>query len=289
VRRLLIRPGAIGDCIVSLPALECLRADYTEVWVASPNVALVRFADRVRSIASTGLDLLEIRGSEAGPALLDTLAGFDSIISWYGANREQFRDVTRQLGLPFEFLSPLPPEKAGNREPGAAPVHAVDFYLTQARRFSECNAGAVPRIPCRPSRDEKGFVAIQPFSGSPSKNWPLERYRRLARQLERDVPVEWCAGPEECLPGARRFEDLYELGCWLAGARLYIGNDSGITHLAAAVGTPVVALFGPTDPRVWAPRGKLVRVVAAGRPGASMDQIPVAAVTEAARQLLAGA
>lgn len=63
------------------------------------------------------------------------------------------------------------------------------------------------------------------------------------------------------LPGAVRIDDLYLLACWLARARLYIGNDSGITHLAAAVGTPVLALFGPTDPAVWAPRGPHVRVV----------------------------
>ena len=76
------------------------------------------------------------------------------------------------------------------------------------------------------------------------------------------MPVRWCAGPEEPLPGAVRIADLYELACWLATARIYIGNDSGITHLAAAVGTPVVALFGPTDPRIWAPRGPHVRVIA---------------------------
>ena len=58
-----------------------------------------------------------------------------------------------------------------------------------------------------------------------------------------------------------RFENLYDLACWLASARVYIGNDSGITHLAAAVGTPVVAIFGPTDPVVWAPRGKDISLV----------------------------
>jgi ADP-heptose:LPS heptosyltransferase len=114
---------------------------------------------------------------------------------------------------------------------------------------------------------------IHPFSGSASKNWPLERYRDLARWVERRLPVHWCAGPEEPLEGATRFEDLYELACWLGGARMYIGNDSGITHLAAAVGTPVVALYGLTDPRVWAPRGPEVRVVAAGAPGDSIDRI----------------
>jgi heptosyltransferase-3 len=99
---------------------------------------------------------------------------------------------------------------------------------------------------------------IHPFSGSARKNWPLDRFRELAARLP--MPVKWCAGPEESLQDAVRFENLYELGCWLASARLYIGNDSGITHLAAAVGAPVVAIFVASDPVVWAPRGKLVRV-----------------------------
>jgi ADP-heptose:LPS heptosyltransferase len=75
------------------------------------------------------------------------------------------------------------------------------------------------------------------------------------------MPVCWCAGPDDPpLDGAVRIDDLYELARWLAGARLYVGNDSGITHLAAAVGTPVLALFGPSDPGIWAPRGENVRV-----------------------------
>jgi ADP-heptose:LPS heptosyltransferase len=76
------------------------------------------------------------------------------------------------------------------------------------------------------------------------------------------MPVRWCSGEEDPpLDGAVRIDDLYELACWLAGARLYIGNDSGITHLAAAAGAPALALFGPTDPAIWAPRGPNVRVV----------------------------
>jgi ADP-heptose:LPS heptosyltransferase len=63
------------------------------------------------------------------------------------------------------------------------------------------------------------------------------------------------------LEGAVRIENLSELAKRLASARVFVGNDSGISHLAAAVGTPVVALFGPTDPRVWAPRGPMVEVI----------------------------
>ena len=245
----MIRPGAIGDFIVSLPALECLRAGYYEVWTAAANVPLVRFADRARAISSTGLDLLGI--GELPASLLESLRGFDSIVSWYGSNRREFRDLARDLGLPFTFFPALPAEGAGQ--------HAADFYLEQARTLGPCQSDGIPRIACVAEREN--FAVIHPFSGSPKKNWPLEKFRILAAQLERVMPVRWCSGPEDPpLAAAMHYDDLYELACWLARARLYIGNDSGITHLAAAAGTPVLALFGPTDPAVWAPRGTNVRI-----------------------------
>ncbi len=105
----------------------------------------------------------------------------------------------------------------------------------------------------------------------------MNRFRELAARLA--LPVRWCAGPQEVLDDAVRFENLYELGCWLASARVYIGNDSGITHLAAAVGTPVVAIFGPTDAAVWGPRGERVSVLSGGR----LDEIAVSEVVDAAQ------
>ncbi len=249
VRRLVIRPGAIGDFILSLPALECLKTEHFEVWSASRNLSLVRFADRVRSIASTGLDLLSI--ADPPPSLLEELRGFDSIISWYGANRPDFRALTRDLALPFTFFSALPPEEST--------VHATDFYLSQVRSIVPVESEGVPRIPTTVARSD--FAVIHPFSGSPKKNWPLHKFQQVARKLERQMPVRWCSGPDDPpLPKAVRIDDLYELACWLAQARLYIGNDSGITHLAAAVDTPVLALFGPTNPAIWAPRGPHVRI-----------------------------
>src|SRR3954447_2066456 len=105
MRRLVIRPGAIGDLIVSLPALECLRTGYFEVWTTARNVPLVRFADRVRAIGSTGLDLLAVTDPPQG--LIEALIGFDSIISWYGANRPEFRELVREMALPFTFFPAL--------------------------------------------------------------------------------------------------------------------------------------------------------------------------------------
>jgi hypothetical protein len=262
LHRLLIRPGALGDFVVSLPAMECLRSEYLEVWAAAPNVPLARFANRARSIASTGLDLLEL--DAASPRLLETLRGFDSIVSWYGAGRPEFREAVAALGLPFQFFPALPPEGPG--------MHAADFYLAQVRSIVTCPSDGIPRIACTAERGD--FAVIHPFSGSPKKCWPLERFQELARRLAERMPVRWCAGPENELPGAVRFENLYELACWLASARIYIGNDSGPSHLAAAAGTPVVALFGPSNPAVWAPRGPRVTIAAAP----SLDAITVGQV-----------
>jgi ADP-heptose:LPS heptosyltransferase len=256
MRRLLIRPGAIGDLIVSLPALQALRADYTEVWVHERNVPLAAFADAVYSIGSTGLDLLEF---DASARLIERLRSFDSIISWYGSNRAEFRDAVERLGLAFRFLSALPTDSK---------VHASDFYLQQV--------GARPR-PASPPwlRSPENFAVIHPFASSPLKRWPLEKFQAVAQKL--GMPVRWCAGPDEELADAVRIPNLDDLGRLLARARVYIGNDSGISHLAAHVGTPTIVLFGPTDPSVWAPRGSRVLY--------PMDQIEPADVIAAVAAL----
>ena len=240
MRRLLIRPGAIGDLIVSLPALESLRAEYLEVWVAEQNVPLIRFADAVHSIGSTGLDLLEF---DPPPRLVERLRSFDSIISWYGTSRPEFRQTVDRMQLPFRFFPALPTDPQ---------VHAVDFYLNQVGAVGQVPDLPVDRVQARnPPR-----AVIHPFASNILKRWPIEKFREVAALLK--LPVSWCAGPGEDLPDAVRIDNLYELACWLAQARVYIGNDSGISHLAAAVGTPTIVLFGPTDPAVWAPRGSRV-------------------------------
>jgi heptosyltransferase III len=246
MRRLLIRPGAIGDCILALPALEFLKSEYTEVWVPSAVVPLIQFASTVRSLASTGIDLAGVGDLEPRSELVRDLRSFDSIVSWYGTNRDEFREALNGLGLRCEFHRALPPPDYNG--------HAIDFFTAQVG----APAGLSPRIEIGPisSRDS---IFIHPFSGSARKNWPLERFQKLASRVDRCV--EWTAGPTEQLAGANRFENLAKLAAWMAGARLYIGNDSGITHLAAAIGVPMLALFGPSSPRTWGPRGENVTIL----------------------------
>ena len=253
----MIRPGGIGDTILAFPAIEHLKADYTEVWVRGDVVPLVRFADCVRSIASTGLNLLELPDGDPPPDLLDYLRTFDSIVSWYGSDRPEFRQRLSAAGGAVEFLSALP-------DPSAL-THAADFFLRQAGGVGT----ATPRIQCEVERGD--FVVIHPFSGSRRKNWPIDRFRELATRLT--IPVRWSAGPEESLEGAVRMDNLWDVVRWLASATLYVGNDSGITHLAAAVGTPVVAVFGPSNPLVWGPRGDRVWIVSGELTNIAVDQV----------------
>lgn len=249
MRRLVIRPGAIGDCILAMPAIRHLACEYLEIWLPSSVCLLLRaLGNKVVSLATTGLDTTAVGDLGMSGPLKRKLQSFDSIVSWYGANREEFRETMLGTGVPCQFHSALPPSGYGG--------HATDFFLDQVGGVK----GAVPRLDVRP-RADRSAVVIHPFSGSKKKNWPLQRYHEVAERLSCDV--EWSAGPEEELPEAMRFSDLYDLAEWIRGAQLYIGNDSGITHLAAVTGVPTLALFGPTDPNVWAPRGENVTVLRA--------------------------
>ena len=224
--------------------MEYLAASHTEVWISSPVVPLIQFAHAVRPLSSTGLDLVGVGELPIADELARRLRGFDSIVSWYGSARPEFRDAIESLGVPCEFHAALPPSEYRG--------HATDFFAGQVG----APMGSVPRIDVRRT-EPRDQIVIHPFSGGRRKNWPLENYRQLAANFS----TAWTAGPEEALLEATRFDNLMDLAVWMKGAKLYIGNDSGITHLAAAIGMPVIALFGPTMPEVWAPRGGNVTVL----------------------------
>jgi len=169
---------------------------------------------------------------------------------------------------------------------------AAEWLLGQAR-----GAIALPAVPPEPvlpvseailesaraALVEKGigggFAAIHPGSGSARKNWPMERFEALAHRIRKETgrQVVWLLGPAEMerqgAPAADANDavladtPLETVAGVLARADVYIGNDSGVTQVAAAVrgpggrATPTVALFGPTDARIWGPRGSHVRLL----------------------------
>jgi ADP-heptose:LPS heptosyltransferase len=172
--------------------------------------------------------------------------------------------LARSLGpLGLEAPSDLPP---------------LDFTEAE-RREAERRTAGLPR----------GFVAVHPGSGSAAKNWPFDRFARVAHDLAGDAPWLLVHGPteqgwpvpERAMP-AREWP-LRVLGAVLGRSGLFLGNDSGASHLAAAAGAPTLALFGHTDPALWAPVGK--PVVTLRSASGAMSDLGEDEVVAAARQL----
>ena len=133
------------------------------------------------------------------------------------------------------------------------------------------------------------FLALHPGSGSPRKNWPAERFLELGERVRPREPWLVVSGPADrdaMRPFRSRPDALVAervpvrvLGALLADAGTFVGNDSGVSHLAAAWGAPTVALFGPTDAAVWAPDGERVRTVqssSGAMTGITVDEVAAA-------------
>ena len=290
-----IHTGGIGDFLQVLPVLEAIRHKWPEAKVTiighRQRAELARLgglADAIAEFETSGCHHLFAAGA-GSDRMPDALHYADTIVNFlpqatFSENLERLTkaEVVRACSFPA---------------PGECDVSAAQFVYDQiAAQLDLPPAKAVPRVnlPARPRRGNN-TVAIHPGSGGSKKNWPLDRFRRLADRLAADgMQVMWIVGPAET--ESPEFADLVrdencesrprlaDLAVTLSAARLYVGNDSGITHLSAAVGAPTVALFGPSDAAVWAPRGANVRTVIS--PTGRMDDIDLTEVAAAAEKAL---
>ena len=297
-RFLILRGGAIGDFIATLPVLQALRAQWPaatiEIWGYPHIAALAVAAGWAQSVVS--LDRAEMsRFFVSEPQFTDAqvaaIRSFDLVFNYLHDPVGQVRSNLLLAGAK-QVLSGSPIIKRG---------HAIPFLLEPLQALAFYDADLLPtldfpeelRAPGRERLRARGLrsppVAVHPGSGSPSKNWPVERYveiiRRLRAKNTETVAILGEADVAEAAALAREMPDLpvlegltlVELAATLAECRAYLGNDSGITHLAAAVGLPVTALFGPSDADVWAPRGRGgAKVLRA--PEGELERLAVAAV-----------
>lgn len=259
-RAVVVHAGGIGDLILASPAIARLSRDFA--------LDLAGYPERLALLTQSGigrralsLDAVDLASLYAEPSVRarDFFAGAARVLVWMNDREGRLREGLLACGVEaVACLPPLPPEDWTG--------HASDYYWRSLGFTGPCPLPAL-EVPKR-QQPLQHDVVIHPGSGSPKKNWPLHRYEELADSLAaQGLSVAWCCGPAEQERGcslttrALPLMTLSELASVLASAPLYIGNDSGITHLAAALGCPTIALFGPTDPAVWAPRGAHVRVV----------------------------
>ena len=269
---LVLFPGALGDCLCFLPTLAALRRTHAGrmCLVAQPAfLELVSLSDTIKiSIHRRELADLFSTSSSLMPETVALCHGFTHIYSWTGFGDTNF---ARRLARASEGDVNVYPFRGMRPD-----EHAVDYYARCAVLAPYLLDQSIIADDPLWFRDfanlhglsERGFIVMHPGSGAREKNW--EGFDVVARQWRRQhrgavvVPL----GPAEMerppapIADAVVVDDasLPQVAALLWRCRLYLGNDSGISHLAGIVGAPGVVLFGPTDPAVWAPRGENVRV-----------------------------
>ena len=294
-RILVIFPGALGDLICALPAIEALATRHRDCEVElMANSDLAEFAvDRTlvragHSIARREVAQLFEGSNQAIEEAARFFSRFERIYSFFGSRDQSFRRALLASASGAVDFYPFRPKGDGHvREAYLASVlevvgQQVAHSACPSIRLSESDLRAAGQILPRHRLSPGGFVLIAPGSGSTRKNWPIDNYLELARTLS--MAKVFLLGPAEAELGrllrTSKADVLQDLPLGIVAAVLkscawYVGNDSGISHLAGAVGARGIALFGPTAPSRWRPWGSL-EIVRAN----PIECLPVARVAD---------
>lgn len=273
---LICHRGALGDFILTWPAIYCLR----EVLPHYQFIGIGR-TEYMRLAVSFGLLDTYIDKESAG--LLDFFCGRSipekigsphGAVLWLTEGQKVADLLKKSASLPVVSIAPFPDEQ----------THLAQYYCSVVQSYFPIT---VPQelsdyFPLRATEGQ--YALIHPGSGSPGKNYSPQFYRVLADELRRlGYPkVGFIFGPvEEEKMNAEDFagewierpKDVEALAGLLSGASLYIGNDSGVSHLSGFVGTPTIALYKTTDPNIWGVLGKKVAHISAAKEKSALRKI----------------
>lgn len=277
---LIIHQGALGDFIMTFPAISVLHRTYPQVDAIcqgklvglAQKLGLIRKGYALESSIFAAL-YGDFPVKEAKRAA-SILCSYEQVVL-FSFSQKLTKNLKELLGRPVLQIPPRPPvgekihvsrflwnllAKAGLIDESKSSFH--QSFSLQGLRQAVCH------------KADSAPVLIHPGSGSPPKNWPLNHFIKLKSLLSKTgLRSEFVLGPAErdlerelVSKGAphlkvHRTDSLLEVFRLLCGARAFIGNDSGLTHLAAVIGLPVTAIFGPSDPIHWKPLGPTVAVV----------------------------
>jgi len=305
----ILQPGAIGDCILTLPLVEFMKnhlglgrldiLGHTEYTGILPGRTC---ADSIRSMDMVDLHRLFVETKAFdladGDPLVNLFADYAWIVTFLGEPNSDFEQnliFTANCSHSVEVitLSMEPPRKLS--------THIADFFIQQfitqsglslepyqlkpnniLIKATEADVSRGTELLKEVGLDSAGkLVVIQPGSGSLQKCWHLDNFLAVAKGLDtKNIDVLFLLGPAElerfdkaaiknitstanCLSNLSLTQVLAILSC----ADVFLGNDSGITHLAAGLGIKTIAVFGPTNPDVYRPIGPAVTVFASRTSG----------------------
>jgi heptosyltransferase-1 len=289
-RILVVRLGAMGDIIHTLPAVAALKRNLPGshlTWVVEPRWAPLLegnpHIDRVvflRRHSAAGL-LASWRDLRA--------AAYDIAIDFQGLIKSALAAAAARPGCIFGFDTSQLRERAAavfySRTALSQGAHVVDRNLDLAAAAFGFSPAAPYEFPLPPGHAEGElpageFVLASPLAGWRSKQWPLDHYGALAARLGRELGIQLVLnGPPGCdLPAMENvrphFSGIAGLIHATRRAAAVVGVDSGPLHVAAALEKPGVALFGPTDPARNGPYGGSLRVLRAASAVTSYKRLP---------------
>lgn len=298
---LFIRGGAVGDFILALPALASLRERFPNARIevlGYRHIAALALAgglaDDLRCLEGRGLAGFFGRGTVLDPEWSDYFCGFGLIVSYlYDPDGIFAANIARCSRA--QLIS------GAHRPEESRLEHAARVFLEPLKRVAVFDADATPRLRILPQAfaapGGEPWLAIHPGSGGERKNWPEAAWLELLGILatESGMRVLLVGGEAErerlprlaaALPAARRqlalSLPLEELAGRLRTCRAFVGHDSGISHLAAAVGLPGLVLWGETNAHVWRPVSDRFRLLMSPR---GLASLPVADVLASIRDL----
>lgn len=268
---LIVHPGALGDVLQAVPALLGLRASTSGaplVFAGQPRFGrlLVELdvVDEARAFDGLGLSTL-FTDAPIPDALAELIRRFTRVVSWFGSRDATYRTRLAALGPETIVAPPVP----------AADIPVWRHLVSTLDRWSIAPPEPIAplrvagRAPTRPT------LVVHPGSGGAWKRWPVARYAEVIRAVRERRPLDVLVhqGPADAEAGERLLAlladlatvliepELPQLAAVLGTARAYLGGDSGVSHLAAAVGAPSVILFPPATRRRWEPWSPTARPI----------------------------
>lgn len=302
---LVIRGGAIGDFILTLPVLAALRHQFPQCHLeilGYPHITKLALqgglADNDRSIESGALARFFAPNTDLDADWADYFARFALVLSYlYDPDAVFQSNVARCSRAQFVACPHRPDEQI--------PVHATDTFLQPLERLAIFGADPVPRLKLSlpdssATHALSRTIVLHPGSGSPQKNWPESAWHELLTRLvaladwefllvSGEAETERVGRLARSLPANRAQQahhlPLDELATRFSTCRAFIGHDSGISHLAAAVGLPGLVLWGPSNENIWRPRSSRFRVLQSPQ---GLARLEVHRVIDELNDLLAG-
>jgi heptosyltransferase-3 len=277
-RILCIHQGALGDFILAVPAIRALREHLQPTWLEImghpwilPLVSGPPYADAVTDINKAQMALLFLEDAILTEQLQAYLRAFDAAF-YFGRSAALAHNLQRAGIRKTVILPPFPAQQQ----------HLIDHHLASLKALGISAASSTPELFLKDKAREEAevffrdrgweshtIIALHAGAGGRDKVWPPQRFASLGRILtegttklliiqgpaDEDAVKEVCAGLDGTPHLVVHDMPIATLAALLSRASLFVGNDSGVSHLAAALGVWTLALFGPTDPALWAPRG----------------------------------